>query len=679
MTGFPWQYARTRRFSLGQARNFTVASDGARVLYLRSRSGVDPLTSLYVYDVASATESILADPAQVSLGPADLPEAELRRRERARELSTGIVAYACDPLARVAVFLLDGSVFAADVVSGEVRRVPTGDGPSDARPNAAGTHVAYVSDGRLSVVTLDGDEVLHVDEEGATWGLAEFVAAEEMGRMEGYWWCPDNRRLAVARVDTSPVATTALLDAANPQARPVRLRYPFAGADNADVRLFVVGFEGPPVAVEWDRAEFPYLARVGWHGEDELTLLVESRDQRRQLVLSADAVTGETEVRRAWQDDRWTEIVPGSPAWTSDGGLVTARWSGDDMAVFVDDAQVSPPGVQVREIVSVGDDIIFTASADPTEVHVWLGAHPVTERPGVHAAAAGGDVVVVTSSTAESYAPETVVLKGLQPVGAIASCVDTPAVRARPRFHALGGRGIHTAVLLPSTPPPWPVLLDPYGGPHHQKVLRAGRRLVESAWFADEGFAVVVADGRGTGGRGRAWDQAIHLNVADVVLEDQVDALLAAAQEHPELDLTRVAIRGASFGGYLALLAVLRRPDVFHAAVSIAPVTEWRFYDTHYTERYLGDPNQRPDVYDHNSVLADAAKLERPLLLIHGLADDNVLPANSLRFSAELVAGGRRHELLMLPGASHVMSQEEMTARLLTMELDFLRTSLGVT
>src|SRR5205085_11147847 len=158
--------------------------------------------------------------------------------------------------------------------------------------NPAGTHIAYVSAGQLWVVTLDGDNVLQVEEEGGTWGLAEFLAAEEMGRSEGYWWCPDNRRLAVARVDTGPVATTTLLDAADPRARPVRLRYPFAGTDNADVRLLVVGFEGAPVAVEWDREEFPYLVRVGWHGENELTVLVQSRAQRRQGALVDDSATG---------------------------------------------------------------------------------------------------------------------------------------------------------------------------------------------------------------------------------------------------------------------------------------------------------------------------------------------------------------------------------------------------
>ncbi len=674
MSTFPSQCARTRRFTLGQPRAFTVASDGSRVLFLRSRSGTDPLTSLYRYDVASAAEVLLADPGRISLGPAELPEAERRRRERVRELSTGIVSYACDPRARTAVFLLDGAVFSADVASGEVRRVPTRAGPSDARPNADASLIAYVSDGGLSVVTPGGEEVLRVAEEGVTWGLAEFVAAEEMGRMEGYWWRPDGEALAVARVDAGAVPTTTLLDAADPHARPAELRYPFAGAPNAEVRLFVVGLDGARTEVAWDRAALPYLARAGWRGDGELTVLVQSRDQRRMVVRSGG------EVRREITDDRWTEIVPGTPAWTPAGQLVTAEWAGDTRSVHIDGEPVTPPGAQVREVVHVDDrGVLFTASTEPTEVHVWRGAARVTEAPGVHAAAAGGDVVVLISAIADSYDTVVTVTAGGETVGTIAACVEAPEVEARPRFTALGDRSIRAAVFLPASEPPWPVLLDPYGGPHHQKALKGGRRLVESAWFADEGFAVVVADGRGTGGRGKAWDQAVHLDLADVVLEDQVDALRAAAREHPELDLSRVAIRGASFGGYLAALGVLRRPEIFHAAVAVAPVTEWRFYDTHYTERYLGDPNQRPDVYHRNSLLAGDVDLRRPLLLIHGLADDNVLPAHSLRLSAELVAAGsgRRHRLVVLPAASHVTSPGEVAARLLEIELDFLRSSLG--
>jgi len=222
------------------------------------------------------------------------------------------------------------------------------------------------------------------------------------------------------------------------------------------------------------------------------------------------------------------------------------------------------------------------------------------------------------------------------------------------------------------------VLMSPYGGPHGRMVVAANNAFLSPQWFADQGFAVVVADGRGTPGRGPAWDRMVALDLAGPPLEDQVDALHAVAERYPgELDLDRVAIRGWSFGGYLAALAVLRRPDVFHAAVAGAPVTDWTLYDTHYTERYLGDPNQRPDVYRSCSLLEDAAGLERPLMIIHGLADDNVVFAHTLSLSSALLAGGRPHTVLPLSGITHLAADEVVAENLLLLQVEFLEAALA--
>jgi dipeptidyl-peptidase-4 len=228
---------------------------------------------------------------------------------------------------------------------------------------------------------------------------------------------------------------------------------------------------------------------------------------------------------------------------------------------------------------------------------------------------------------------------------------------------------------------PLPVLLDPYGGPHGQRVVAAHNPHLTSQWFADQGFAVIVADGRGTPGRSPAWEKEIRDDKAAMVVQDQVDALHALAERFP-LDLDRVAIRGWSFGGYLAALAVLRRPDVFHAAVVGAPVTDLRLYDTHYEERYSGLLDEQPEVYRRNSVIDDAglvdpAEQHRPMMIIHGLADDNVVVAHSLRLSSALLAAGRPHEVLPLSGVTHMTPQEAVAENLLRLQLDFLRRSLG--
>ena len=224
-----------------------------------------------------------------------------------------------------------------------------------------------------------------------------------------------------------------------------------------------------------------------------------------------------------------------------------------------------------------------------------------------------------------------------------------------------------------------PVLLDPYGGPHSQRVLAARGAFLTSQWFADQGFAVVVADGRGTPGRGPAYERAVFGDLATPVLDDQVAALHAAAEQVGDLDLDRVAIRGWSFGGYLAALAVLRRPDVFHAAVAGAPVTDWRLYDTHYTERYLDHPDTRPDAYARSSILDDPGTTApaRPIMLVHGLADDNVVAAHTLRLSSALLAAGHPHTVLPLSGVTHMTPQEVVAENLLLLQVAFLRDALG--
>ena len=246
-------------------------------------------------------------------------------------------------------------------------------------------------------------------------------------------------------------------------------------------------------------------------------------------------------------------------------------------------------------------------------------------------------------------------------------------------FIRAGVRRIPCALILPRNVKPGtklPVLMDPYGGPGHERVVDSYAAHCTSQWFADQGFAVLVVDGRGTPGLGTEWERAVYHDLATVVLEDQVDALRAVAELHPELDLTRVGIRGWSFGGYLAALAVLRRPDIFHSAIAGAPVTDWRLYDTHYTERFLGNPSVDDGPYEATSLINEAHKLQRPLLLVHGLADDNVVAAHTLQLSSALLAAGKPHEVLPLSGVTHMTPQPVVAENLLLHQLDFLRRTL---
>jgi dipeptidyl-peptidase-4 len=357
---------------------------------------------------------------------------------------------------------------------------------------------------------------------------------------------------------------------------------------------------------------------------------------------------------------------------------------------------VTPADVNVREVLAVDQDtVLFGATAeDPASASVWSagpgGLRRLSPAEGVYGGTLGGGTLVLTSRTLEAADATVSVLRptadsSLREVGRIGSLAEAPNLPPpRPRLTwSAGPSRARTAILLPSWHEPGsgqlPVLCDPYGGPHGKRVVAAASGYLAPQWFAEQGFAVVIADGRGTPGRGPAWDRAVAGDLAGPVLEDQIEALQSAAQRCADLDLSRVAIRGWSFGGYLAALAVLRRPDVFHAAVAGAPPTDWRLYDTCYTERYLGRPDTDPDNYARSSLLADAAKLTRPLLLVHGLADDNVVVAHTLRLSAALLAAGRPHSVLPLSGVTHMSgTQEDVAENLMVVQVEFLRAALGI-
>jgi dipeptidyl-peptidase-4 len=475
-------------------------------------------------------------------------------------------------------------------------------------------------------------------------------------------------------VDESPVQRWRIADPANPGHEPAEVAYPSAGTPNAKVTLHRISADGSRSA-EVSLGDHEYLVTAHW-GSAEPLIVTQSRDQKTIRVRDSGNVLRED------TDPHWTDIVPGVPARTRGGALV---WAVNDYEtktrrLVVDGAPVTPAGLQLRGVCDVdGETILFTASAEPTEVGLWAyepgtGVTGVLISPGLHTGRrAGGTTLTVSRSLDDDGT--AVMVNGK--IGVASLALRPNLVTPAPVILAAGERGIRTAVLFPSGHQPGtrlPVLLDPYGGPLAQRTVAGRGAYLTSQWFAEQGYAVVIADGRGTPGRGPVWDRAIAGDLAGPVLEDQIEALRAAAERYPDLDTSRVAIRGWSFGGYLAALAVLRRPDVFHAAIAGAPVTDWQLYDTHYTERYLGVP-PGPS-YDRSSLRAGEGT-QRPLLLIHGTADDNVVFAHTLRLSSELLAAGYPHSVLPLSGVTHMTPQEVVAENLLLLQARFLRDALG--
>ncbi|MFF0144225.1 dipeptidyl-peptidase-4 [Amycolatopsis sulphurea] len=679
--------ARTQRFTLGAPKQFRVAPDGSRVVFLRTASGTDPRHSLWSFDPADGRETLLVDAAELLPGEEDLPPEERARRERARETGGGVVAFDVDSAFTLVTFTLSGKLYTLDLATGTTRMLVDGS-VIDPRPNPAGTHVAYVRDRRLRVIELaTGEDRALAEEDGedVTWGLAEFIAAEEMDRVRGYWWAPDGRRLLVERSDRGPVPRWTIGDPANPQRPANVVAYPAAGTPNAEVSLAVLGLDGSRVDVAG--GDWEYLVAVHWSAGGQPLLSVQPRDQQALTVLALDPADGSVTELHTETDEHWVEIVQGVPAWTPDGRLVVESAADGDHRLVVGGTPVTPPGMQLRAVLHVGDEILFTASEDdPTQIHVYRagsdGVRRLSTQDGVHAGAGRAELTVLTAWSLEYSGPRVSVLRDGAVAGTIASSTVDPEIVPNLTWLTLGERGLRAALVLPRGYEPsegrLPVLLDPYGGPHAQRVLQSRNAFLTPQWLADQGFAVLVVDGRGSPGRGPAWEKAIAGKLADVTLADQVDALHAAAEAYPELDLERVAIRGWSYGGYLSALAVLRRPDVFHAAVAGAPVTDWSLYDTHYTERYLGTPESEPDSYEHNSLIADAGSLSRALLIVHGLADDNVFPAHSLRLSSALLAAGRAHVFLPLAGATHMTPQaEEVAENLMRTQVDWILRELN--
>ncbi|MFC7548189.1 prolyl oligopeptidase family serine peptidase [Plantactinospora sp. GCM10030261] len=690
---YPELAARTRRFTRGAPRAVTVAGDGARVLFLRSAGPDDPADALWALEVASGTERLVADPAELLAGT-----------------GSGIAGYATDPAGRVAAFGLADRLFRADLRHGDVVEVPVADPVLDPRPDPTGERLAYVSvppgrdrepgGAQLRVVGPDGTDTLLGGEDGGVgWGLPEFAAVQDFGRTRGYWWAPDGRSVLATRVDESRVPRWHLHDPAEPATPPRSLAYPPAGGPIAEVSLHLLDLDGGWVDVHWDRETYPYLVSVSWtEGGPLITVL--RRLQQHGLVLAVDPRTGETQVHAELADPRWVEPVAGTPVHLPDGRVLVggelAHDGYDARCLFADGTLLTPPSLYVRRVVGLiptragsPDLIVEGSEGEPSQQHLFrvrtaiggggIEARRMTADPGWHVGAVGGDVLAIGSASLDQPAVRWTVWRGSgEEVATLRTMAAEPPYAPRPMLDRVTDRRLPAAVLYPRDHVAGrrlPVLLDPDGGPGRQEVRAARSAWLDRQWLADSGFAVVTIDNRGTPGVAPSFEKVVHRRLADVILADQIDALTALAGKHPDLDLDRTAIRGTGFGGWLAALGVLCRPELFRCAIATTPISDWTRHDGACAERYLGLPSDGAEVYAHHSLLDLAAdpprdgEPVRPLLLVHRLADRTVPAAHTLHLSAALLAAGRPHVVLPLPA----VDRDTTTAGTLRLELDFLR------
>lgn len=686
---FPRHSAKTLRFTLGAPRTFTLAPDGQRLIYVRSASGTDRIGRLYQYDLRTDNEELLVDPLNLLIdGEEQLSPEERARRERTREAAGGITSYSSDKKCEFIAFVLSGRLYSLDVTSKRIREEASAGIVIDPQFSPDGKSIAYITpEGELHLSREGSVSILCAPESAEIfYGTAEFVASEEMSRHHGFWWSADSKSLFVQRFDQTPVTKIFITDPANPESAPREVRYPFVGTPNVITSLFLLNLDDlSRKEITWNPAH-EYLCDVNpGDGKVPPLLLTMSRNQRHAEIVAIDSESAKGRVIAEMKDPAWIDLVAGVPAWGPNGELVTHVINKNTHSIAVNGEVVTPEHLQVDGVIAIDrDGITFSGTFDPTQSHIywrgWGGEFEVlTTEPGVHMARTNGGTLLLISRDMTSY-EVSVVIKRDGVTRKIAAHNERPEVDAQPQFLSLGERELRSALLLPQNREPknLPLLVDPYGGPGHARVMHAKSAYAEAQWIANQGFAVLISDGRGTPHRDPQWERAIVDDLSTFPVDDQADAVQALIATHPGLiDTARVAIRGWSFGGYLAGLAAARRPDIFKAAIIGAPVTDFRLYDTFYTERFMG-PDAKSVNYEKSSLLNEAKNLQVPVMIIHGMVDDNVLVSNTLKLSAALLEAGKAHEVLPLTGVTHMTPQEIVAENLMVLELDFLKRALKI-
>jgi dipeptidyl-peptidase-4 len=697
------ELVETRNYSLGQPVSPQLTPDGKAVVFLRGGPR-DPVLRLYEFTIADGKlREILTPEKLLQGGEEKLSAEEKSRRERERQSLRGFTSFELSKDGSKILVALSSKLYVIARADGSVTELP---GKNWIAPHFSpdGRAVAAVSAGELHVIDLETKTDLAVTS-GATetlqHGTAEFVAQEEMDRHEGFWWSPDSQSIAYQETDNSGVESRFIADPLHPETAPAKNFYPRAGTQNAKVRLGIVARTGGETRwVEWDREKYPYLARVVWkENPAPLCLVVQNRAQQEELLLAVDSKTGASHELLRETDSAWLNLdhkpMPvwfeshNAFVWTTErnGAWQVEAHSGDGSLVRA----LTPPGFRLEEFIDLQEDgsIIVTGGPDPRERYVFGFAPNAIPSPS-QLRTEKGRYTAVYGANKEVFLHRFDLMEGRSGWEIIRKADGTkvatlPSVAERPStlpkvelLRTQGPRPMDAAVVRPrdfKKGNRYPVILDVYAGPGHKQVLAQPDRYMTDQWMADRGYIVVAIDGRGTPGHGREWERAIRGDLIKVALEDQVAGLQALGKQEPAMDLKRVGVVGWSFGGYFSAMAVMQKPDVFRCAVAGAPVVTWENYDTHYTERYLGLPSENAEGYRASSVLTYASKLSRPLLLIHGLTDDNVYFQHSVQLSEALFEAGKDFNFLPLLG-THMVSEPLLRLRRQTRIMEFFDAEL---
>lgn len=719
------QFARTNRFRFGAPASIKVLA-GGDVLFLRSEGPESPRQDLWLLSAENGVERRLLAAEQLLGGKEEtLTAEELARRERMRMSARGIGAFGVSPDGTMLLVPLGENLFLVDMESARagtprVSGLSTGGAVIDPRFSPDGKRISFCRDGSLWVLDArEGAAPVRISPEGGgdvSYGEAEFVAQEEMGRMHGSWWSPDSSRMIYQRTDNGPLETFTIADPSDPAKPPQSWKYPRAGKSNAEVTLWlsppIGGGETTPTEVRWDRAAYPYVANVTWPKKGEATVLVQNRTQTEQRLLAIDTSTGATRDLLVEQDKAWINIADGLPLWSEDGERflwLTEQGGTDGWELQVRSAagaKLSAYTVPQHHIVKVigavggkaGEPWRAVVAASPADDSARVAVFAIALEDGAVGVMAEGqgvcDAVLASDGGAwviQKSQADGVQVHELRKRSALAEgryVANIRGVAQEPPFIpnvefvriSVGDRVLAAKVVRPrdfDSSKKYPVLNFAYAGPGYTQVNANARQYLLNQWYADQGFIVVSLDNRGTPRRGRAWERIIKGDFISAALEDQSEGMIALCARFPEMDRDRMGVYGWSFGGYFAAMGAIRRPDVYKAAVAGAPVADWLDYDTHYTERFMGLPDANPDGYARSNVLTGCENLRVPLLLIHGTADDNVYIVHSLKLADALFRAGREFEFLPLPGQTHMVTRPDLVESMHRRIASFFLRNLG--
>ncbi|PEQ13439.1 S9 family peptidase [Novosphingobium sp. PC22D] len=666
-----------------------LSPDGRYLTLLRNRADDRERYDLWGFDRTAGEWTMLVDSEKLGTGR-EISEAEKMQRERKRiGNQKGIVAYDWAEDGKAILVPLEGDLYLAGL-DGTVKRL-TDSEADELNPELSpeGSYLSFVRDGRLWIGATGGEASPVTPEESSDlvhWGEAEFVAQEEMDRSEGYWWAPDDSRIAVERFDEAPVGVVTRTAIGGEGTRTYQQRYPVAGSDNALVSLFVMKPDGSGrVEVDLGENRDIYLARVDW-AKDASKLYVqrENRAQTRLDMLEVDPATGKSRVLFTEEsaNDAWINLS-NAYRFLKDGSLVW--WSERDgfghLYRFADGkwTQLTKGAWVVSDLVGVDEAagrLYFTANRDdPLEMQVYAmplaGGEPerLTEAGWTNAARMSKDgKTLVVSRSSSNHPPQSYLAdaEGKRLTWIEENKLDAshpyapylPSHRA-PQFgtiEAKDGTVLHWKMITPPLEPgrKYPVFFQHYGGPHVQMVTHGWGGALEQA-IVDKGYVFFEIDNRGATNRGVDFEKPIRQAMGSVEVADQkAGALYLKSLDFVDPD--RIATYGWSYGGYMTLKMLEADPGLYAAGISGAPVTKWELYDTHYTERYMGDPREVGDAYKASDTIHDAGKIADPLLMIHGMSDDNVVLDNSVAMFAALQAAGVPFEMMLYPGYTHRVS-----------------------